>query len=158
MLLLQELAIHQYTFTWKRVSQYSRISIPRCRCFPVNWTVLGNTTMVEWRLGRVSSVPRASRVPPRYTNPSRTRGLPRRFLSRTMVRLNYYVAPPFTETTVKVSRLRVHDCNLRTWSSLCERLTTTTQYDHSMYEQRYALAIIKCIRRLDCYWIKVLVG
>lgn len=78
------------------------------------WTdlVLRSTTMVEWKLGCVSSVPRASRVPPRYTNPSRTCDLPKRFLSRTMARLNYYVAPPFTETTVKVSRFRVHDCNL----------------------------------------------
>lgn len=122
----------KYLYTWKRVSRYSRISIPRCRWFPANWTVLRSTTMVEWRLGCVPSVPRASRcpsrVPPRYTNPSRTRGLPRRFLSRTMVRLNYYVAPPFAETTVKVSRLRVHDCNFCTWSSLYERLTTTTQH------------------------------
>jgi len=126
------------------------------------WTdlVLGSTTMVEWRLGCVSSVPRASRVPPRYTNPSRTCDLPKRFLSRTMARLNYYVAPPFTKTAVKVSRFCCTRfcCTIVISVSLLlyERLTTA-QYDQSMYQCNYCTngTIIKRImRQLDCYWIK----
>lgn len=85
-----------------------------------------------------------SRVPPRYTDPSRTHALAYRDDSclGTMVGLNYYIAPSYWETTVKVSRfcgaiviplsLSLVPC-LRTYAvfTVQGRYDTLTQYNYS---------------------------
>lgn len=107
-------------------SENSRINIPRRRRFPMNRIVPGITTTQasgEWKASRQSHErieARAACLHVIRSHHVRVHcGLPRRFLSRIMVGLNYYVAPSFGETTVKVSCNP--DCNLRTCSSLCVR-------------------------------------
>jgi len=116
-------SIHKF---YRMRSENSRNSIPRHRRFPMNRIVPGITTIQasgEWKAPRQSHEwigTRAACLHVIRSHHVRVHcGLPRWFLSRIMVGLNYYVAPSYGETTVKVSCNP--DCNLRTCSSLCVR-------------------------------------
>lgn len=115
--------------------------IPRRRGFPMNRFVPGITTTQasgEWKAPRQSHERIGARAACLHVIRSHHVRvhcvLPRRFLSRIMVGLNYYVAPSFEETTVKVSCNP--DCNLRTCSSLRVRALTTTTLLHNTIIQQ----------------------